>query len=118
MWDTTRQEQLNDLRRREEKGVLTEGECQTLECLLHELEQEEWTSLGPALARLSREQEQLQKESGRLRTQNAVLATLAERQGDLLRRAKAQLAGLLSEHEVLKAEYENVTGRPLMTSLP
>jgi len=90
MWDTVKQQQLNELREREQKGTLTAEERQTLECLLHELEQEEWERLRPALHRLREEQKPLREEYGRLRSQNAVLAALAERQ-------EAQLARLLGE---------------------
>jgi len=117
MWDMVKQQQLNELREREQKGTLTAEERQTLECLLHELEQEEWERLRPALHRLREEQKPLREEYGRLRSQNAVLAALAERQEELLARARAQLAELLSEHAVLKTEYERITGQPLMASL-
>ncbi len=116
MWDDAKQERLNELRRREQEGVLTDEERQSLERLLHELEQEEWATLGPALERLREEQRQLQEECGRVRLQDTVLSALAERQEDLLRRARVQLAGLLSEHEILKAEYERLTGRSLTTT--
>jgi len=56
MWDMVKQQQLNELREREQKGILTAEERQTLECLLHELEQEEWERLRPALHRLREEQ--------------------------------------------------------------
>lgn len=116
MWDEEKQGRLNELRRREQEGVLTDEERQALEHLLHELEQEEWAILRPALDRLREEQRQLQEECGRLRFQDTVLSALAERQEDLLRRARVQLAGLLSEHEMLKAEYERLTGRSLTTT--
>jgi len=70
------------------------------------------------LERLRQEQRRLQEEYGRLRTENAILAALAERYEDLLARARVQLAGLLSEHQVLKTEYERVTGQPLIASPP
>ena len=116
MWDEAKQERLNELRLREQEGLLTDEERQALEHLLHELEQEEWAILRPALDRLREEQRQLQQECGRLRLQNSILSALVERQEDLLRRARVQLAGLLSEHEMLKAEYERLTGRPLTTT--
>ena len=98
MWDTVKQQQLNELRRREQGGTLTVEERETLDLMLHELEQEEWDRLRPALQRLRGEQKRLGEEVGRLRSQNVVLAALAERQEDVLARARAQLAELLSEH--------------------
>jgi hypothetical protein len=116
MWDETKQARLDELRRREQEGMLTSEGREVLERLLHELEQEEWRALRPALGHLHEEPKQLQEELSRFRHQNALLAALAERQENLLRRAQAQLAGLLSEHEMLKAEYEHITGRSLRTA--
>lgn len=116
MWDMTRQQQFDDLRRRDQQGMLTDEEQRHLEQLSHELEQEEWATLQPALERLRQEQRQLQEACGRLRTENATLAALAERYENLLARARTELAGLLSEHEALKTEYERVTGQPLVAS--
>jgi len=116
MWDTAKQQQFNELRRHELEGTLTAEHRQVLDHLLQELEQEEWQRLRPALRRLHAEQKQLREACGRLRSQNVVLAVLLERQEDLLARGRAQLAELLSEHEVLKAEYEHVTGQPLAAS--
>lgn len=117
MWNEAKQQQLNELQRQKQEGLLTEQEKQAFEQLLCELEQEEWNALRPALERLCREQEQLQEQEGRLRVENSVLAALAERQEDLLRRARVELAGLRSEHEALKAEYERLIGQPLRGSL-
>lgn len=118
MWDMTKQQQFDDLRRREQEGTLTDEEYRVLERLFHELEQEEWVRLQPALERLRQEQRQLQEKLGRVRTENAVLAALAQRYQDLLARARVQLAGLLSEHEALKTEYERITGQPLIMPSP
>ncbi|MBI1876917.1 MAG: hypothetical protein HYR94_01545 [Chloroflexi bacterium] len=116
MWNEVKQRQLNELHQQEQASTLTVQERQTFEQLLHELEQAEWDVLRPALARLRQEQNQLQQEAAQLHLQNAILAVLAERQEDLLRRAKVQLAGLLNEHEALKVEYERITGQPLIGS--
>jgi hypothetical protein len=70
--------------------------------------------MRPALAGFRQEQVQLQEKCGQLRLQNAMLAALAERQEDLLKRAKEEVTSLLSEHEALKLEYERVTGQPLL----
>ena len=114
MWNEKKQQQLDQLRRRELAGTLDAPRKQTLEQLLGELEGEEWGTLGAGLDRLLGEQQRLQEERGQQRVQNAVLSALAGRQEDLLRRANLALADLLSEHEMLKAEYERVTGQPLL----
>ena len=105
MWDTTRQQQLDDLRQREQ---LTAEEQQILEQLLHELEQAEWTTLRPALNQLRQEYATLQEACRHVQTQNSALAELAERYADLLARAQTQLNDLISEHEALRVEYERV----------
>jgi hypothetical protein len=113
MWSETKQGRLNELRRQEQEGTLAEGDRQAFTQLISELEQEEWHALHPVLERLRQEQGQLQEQKGRLKLENAILAALAERQEDLLRRVRVELEGLLSEHEALKAEYERLTGHSL-----
>jgi DNA-binding PadR family transcriptional regulator len=116
MWDTVKQQQLNELRRREQEGTLTDEGRQALERLLSQIEQAGWATLQPALERMRQEQKRLQEEFGQVRAQNAVLAALAAQQEDLLARARVQLAGLFGEHEMLKTEYERVTGQRLAAS--
>lgn len=114
MWNDTKQQRLNTLQQQDQEGTLTQEDKQALDQLLCELEQEEWDSMRPVLAGFCQEQVQLQEKCGQLRLQNALLAALAERQEDLLKRAKGEVASLLSEHEALKVEYEWVTGQPLL----
>ena len=113
MWDEVKQQRLNELQRREQQGPLTEEDEQAFEQLFYELEYEEWGALHPALERWRREQEHLQEQCGRFGVQSAGLAALVKRQEDLLQHARVELAGLLHEHEAIKAEYERVTGRSL-----
>ncbi|MEJ7577085.1 MAG: hypothetical protein WKF74_08785 [Pyrinomonadaceae bacterium] len=108
MWDETKQQQLNELQRRDAESALTDEEKHLLEQLLYELEQDEWQMLNPALERVRGEQIELQENLGQTETQNAVLSAIASRQGDLLKRADAQLKGLQSEHKALRAERERV----------
>ncbi len=108
MWNEAKQQQLNELRRREWESALTDEEKRTLEQLLYELEQEEWQRVGPALERLRDEQAELQRSLGQTETQNALLSAISSRQEDLLRRAETQLKGLRYEHEALKTERERV----------
>jgi uncharacterized protein YnzC (UPF0291/DUF896 family) len=110
-WNADKQLQLDDLRRKEQAGGLTEEEQAQLAQLFGELEQEEWRTLGPALERMRRQQAELQRERAAAGAQNAVLAAIAERQNDLLARAKAQLSTLLSEQRILRTEYERVLSR-------
>jgi len=108
MWDAAKQQQLDDLRQRADRGELTTDEQRTLDQLLAELEQQEWTALRPALDALRQEQSQLHADLGHLQTQNALLAALTERYTDLIARAGVQLAGLTREREALRAEYDRV----------
>ncbi len=59
MWNETKQQQLNELQRREAESALADEERRTLEQLLYELEQEEWQTLNPSLARLHHAQTEL-----------------------------------------------------------
>ena len=108
MWNETKQQQLNELRRRELENSLTLEEGNSLEKLLSELEQEEWQILNPALEREREEQSKLQAEISRTETQNAVLTAIASRQDNLVKRAATQLKSLRNEHEALKTERERV----------
>ena len=112
MWDATKQQQLDDLQRRREEGTIEEEEDRALTYLLSELEQEEWVALRPALGRLREDRKQLQEAYGQMSSENAILATFVERLEELLQRARAELAGLLREHEALKNAYERLLGQP------
>ena len=79
MWSDTKQQQLDDLRRRAQHDSLPLDEQQTLDQLLHELEQQEWITLRPALDRLRQDQAQIQNNLSQLQAQNAVLSALVER---------------------------------------
>jgi hypothetical protein len=106
MWDDGKQQRLNELQRRAQNGSLPPADQQMLDALLSELEQAEWVALRPALNRLRREQQTLATDLSQVQAQNAVIAALTERYADLLARAKAQLAGLASERDALRREYE------------
>ena len=102
MWDSTKQQKLDDLRQREQDGMLTPDEQQMLGRLLQELEQAEWSTLQPTLSQLRHEHATLREVHSHLQTQNVALAELAARYSDLLARAQAQLKQLTSEHEALR----------------
>ena len=108
MWNETKQQQLDDLRRRAQHGVLIPEEQQLLDQLVSELEQQEWILLRPALDQLRHDQTELQANLSQLQAQNAVLAALAERYTDLIARARVQLAGLIREREALREAYDRV----------
>jgi len=106
VWNNAKQQRLDDLRQRAQRGSLTADEQRTLERLLHEVEQAEWTSLRPALNQARHEQSSLRADLSQLQAQNVALATVAEQYADLLARVRVQLANLLDEREALRTEYE------------
>src|SRR5689334_12063025 len=108
MWDAAKQQKLDELRARAEHEALAPNEQRTLDQLLAELEQQEWSALRPALDAVRQEQSQLQIDLSHLQGQNAVLSALTERYTDLIARARVQLAGLSVEREALRAEYDRV----------
>ena len=87
---------------------MTPDEQEQLDQFIHEVEQDEWKRLRPAIDASLQEQERLQSEIGHVHTQNAILIALAERYSDLLARARAQLTSLTDEREELRAEYDRV----------
>ena len=107
MWDAAKQEKFDELRHLEQETALTDQQRRTLEQLFHELEQEEWRALGPELERLRQKKVQLHQQSSNTRTQNGALAAIAERQADLMVRAKAQLSIMLNEQAILNSELEH-----------
>jgi ABC-type phosphate transport system auxiliary subunit len=112
MWDMAKQQQLDYLQRRQIEGELNAEEQQSLAYLYSELEQQEWGVLRPALGRLRAEQQELQKTYGRLNSENTLLAAVAERQEDLLERARTVLGALLDEHKAIQDAYERIIRHP------
>src|SRR5690348_16709458 len=99
MWNEAKQQQLDDLQRQAMTDQISVAEQQMLDQLLHELEQDEWTALRPALDALRRGQGQLQADLGRIQAQNAILAALTARYEDLITRANVQLSSLMTERD-------------------
>jgi len=118
MWDETKQKRWNELNEHQQQGRLSGEEQSEFDRLAAELERAEWAALQPALQRMRQEQEQLKQECDTTRSENAALAVLAERQQKLLVRARTQMGQLLAEHEVLKEDYQRVTGEELVVSGP
>lgn len=109
MWDAAKQRQFDDLRRRDEAGLLTSAEELHLVALLDELDREELEQLRPSFSALEEKERELRVEHALLRTEQVALADLARRYEDWLARARRQVADLLREREALRAEYEHVS---------
>jgi hypothetical protein len=110
VWHETKQTQLNALHQHQAAETLANEERSLVDRLLNGLEQGVWERLGPGLRGFHTEQAEPRESCGQLQTQNALLAVLVARQENLLARGRVQRAELSSEHEVLKAEYEHITG--------
>src|SRR4051794_2916604 len=108
MWDEQKQSQLDELRQQADRGLMTAEQQERLDQLVHDLEQQEWQRLRPALDASLQEQQRLQSQIGRVRMQNAILAALVERYSDILARARVQLNSLADEREALRAEYDRI----------
>jgi hypothetical protein len=110
MWSASKQRQFDELRRQELERILTPAEQQRLDELLHELDAEEWAALRPAIEHCDRESERLRSDLARIHAQNEALVAIAARYAALRVRARHALAELVTEQEVLRAEYERVVG--------
>ena len=108
MWDETKQKQLDEYRRREEEGTLSNEERSILAERLIEVEEAESATLKPALERQHSEQKQLQAQVDHLRSQNQLLVTLAEQYEELLAQARKELAKLQDKQNILRKEYQRV----------
>jgi len=97
------------LQKREPLGDLSAAEENELEVLRAELEADEWQRLRPALRQYYQEQQALRERVGRVRTENALLGALAEREEELLTRARVFLDEVRNEQSMLHQEYERVT---------
>ena len=107
-WDEAKQQRLNALRVCEEGGVLTPAEHAELDGLLTMLDDLEWQQLQPALARMEQEHAATVAALARLEATRDDLAEVANRQRQLIIRARAQLHALLAEHRALQADYRRL----------
>jgi hypothetical protein len=107
-WDDAKQQRFNALSTREEAGVLTLAEQAELDGLLTLLDDLEWQQLQPALERMAQEQAATVAAIARLESTRDDLTEVANRQRQLLIRARAQLRELLAAHRALQADYRRL----------
>jgi hypothetical protein len=107
-WDDAKQQRLNTLRAREEAGLLTPAEQAELDGLLTMLDDLEWQQLQPALTRMEQEQAATVAAIVRLEATRDDLAEIANRQRQLIIRARTQLHEILTEHRALQADYRRL----------
>ncbi len=110
MWDEKKQQRSDELRDRKLDGSLTEEEQRQLELLSEELDREDEAYLRPAFEHSHERQQELDAEIAQKEARNAVLETLADRQAQLLTRARAQLEALRREQAAINSEYERTMG--------
>ena len=108
MWTTAKQRKLNELRRLELEGTLTQPQQTQLNRLFDELNQAEQQQLEPQLRKIDAEQEQMAEKVALVKAQNDRLAGVLSRQKALMRRAKEQLRELRRERKQLLSEYTRV----------
>jgi hypothetical protein len=106
MWDEKKQQLFDELRHRKLDGSLTGEEQQQLDLLSEELDREDEAYLRPAFEHSRKRQQELDVEIARKEARNAALEALAEREAQLLARARAQLEALRREQAALYSEYE------------
>ena len=113
MWNESKQLLFDELRQRKLGGSLTEEEQQQLELLSEELNREDEAYLRPAFEHSYERQRNLDMEIAQKELRNADLEALAERQAQLMARARAQLEALRREQAALNSEYERTMGESL-----
>ena len=108
MWTTAKQRKLNELRRLELEGTLTQPQQTQLNRLFDELNQAEQQQLEPQLRKIDAEHKQMAEKVALVKAQNDRLAGVLSRQKALMRRAKEQLRELRRERKQLLSEYTRV----------
>ena len=115
-WNDEQQKRFNDLRRRELKGKLNTAEQTELAEIIAFLEEEEARYLGPAVARMEKEQTVMMERLQKLQTDNEELAKLVHQQEQLVLEARRWLADFRQRHEQIRSTYTQLTGEILTTT--
>jgi hypothetical protein len=116
IWTEEKQRQLNDLRRRELAGALTDAEAKELAVLFEEIDAEERNQLAPALARMHAENAALHRQVHKSAAVNEQLAALVAQQEQLLADARKLLRDLSQRQQAIREKYYQVTGEPLLVA--
>jgi hypothetical protein len=94
MWGEAKQQELDELSRREARQTLTAVEQHRLDALLQQVDQEEWVTLSPTIQRLREEQGELAAALDMAQGHNADLAAVAARYAALLDHARNRVSEL------------------------
>ena len=109
MWDESTRTRFAELRRKEDLGILGEGERTELAQLIDQLDALEGSYLTPAT-------EQLRTDRQRLGDSNEVLSALVARKEALIQRLEAVLDEARTERAAIDAEVSRLLNGP--ASLP
>ena len=115
-WNAERQARLDQLRTREQAGLLAASEQTELAELMAALEADEASLIAPALTRLRAEQAMLRERLSVLQTENEELARLLGQQEQLAADARHWLSQFEQRHRSIQQTYTRLTGETLSTS--
>jgi len=115
-WNAERQARLDQLRTREQAGLLAASEQTELGELIAALEADEARLLAPALTHLRAEQAMLRERLSALQNENEELAHLLSQQEQLAADARHWLAQFEQRHRSIQQTYTRLTGETLSTS--
>jgi hypothetical protein len=112
MWDETRRQRYNQLRKREREGTLTAEEQTELAAMMQELCNLEAIYLQPATEHLQQETAHWRTELEHVVECNRQLEALIHRKEALLARIHAFIAEVTTEQEALQQAYRTIMGEP------
>jgi hypothetical protein len=112
-WNDEKQARLNVLRQRETAGTLTAPEQQELETLMTTLTQAADEALLPAIARLQKEQAELEARLQQRQHENEELAQLLHQQVQLTTESRQWLRNFDDRQAQIRERYTRLTGETL-----
>jgi len=112
-WNEEQQARFDDLRQRELVGGLSDTEQQELDALMALLTQAADESLLPVIARLQREQAELETRLQQKQHENEELAKLLHQQEQLTSESRQWLHEFDRRHAQIRERYTRLTGEVL-----
>ena len=112
-WNVKKQARLDELRQRETAGTLTTSEQQELDTLMATLTQAADDALLPAIARLQKEQAELEARLQQRQHENEELAQLLHQQEQLTTESRQWLRDFDRRQAQIRETYSRLTGETL-----
>lgn len=112
-WNDEKQARLDALRQRETTGTLTAPEQQELETLMATLTQAADEALLPAIARLQKEQAEIEARLQQRQHENEELAQLLHQQEQLTTESRQWLRDFDRRQAQIRERYTRLTGEAL-----